>query len=64
LIVVQLFWVAQQFGYEPREARPWNEASVLGAAIRKNGWKAYDKTEELLAPLSARVPAVVSAADV
>lgn len=50
LIVVQLFWLAQQMGYEPRRARPWPEAARIGAAIRAKGWKAYDKTRGLLLP--------------
>jgi len=50
LIVVQLFWLAQQLGYTPRGARPWAEANLLGVAIRANGWKAYDKTRKLVAP--------------
>jgi hypothetical protein len=62
LIVVQLFWLAQQMGYQPRRARPWSEAAVLGAAIRSNGWKAYDKTRHLLLPDG--VPLATGAADV
>jgi len=55
LIVVQLFWLAQKCGYAPRAARPWAEASHLGAAIRSNGWKAYDKTRKLVAPEAVAV---------
>lgn len=63
LIVVQLFWLAQQLGYAPRRARPWDEARVVGAAIRTRGWKAYEKTRQLVAlgPVpDTAVPATVA----
>lgn len=47
LIVVQVFWLAQRLGYTPRVARDWPRARALGAAIRADGWKAYDKTRWL-----------------
>jgi hypothetical protein len=55
LIVVQVFWLAQQFGYKPRNANAWSRARVLGGAIRENGWKAYGKTEQLFASYKSSV---------
>jgi len=49
LIIVQAFWVAQQFGYAPRTARDWTAAKHLGAAIREGGWKAWGPTGVLFA---------------
>ena len=47
LFWVQLFWACQKFGYRPQATRSWSEASVVGADIRRDGWKAYDKTARL-----------------
>lgn len=53
LILVQAFWLAQRLGYAPRRARTWDAATVLGESVRSGGWKAYDKTRALFAPLAA-----------
>lgn len=60
LILVQAFWLAQQLGYTPRQARSWEAARVLGEGVRARGWKAYDKTRALFAPLVAPARGSVS----
>ena len=51
LVWVQLFWGLQRFGYRPRKLMPWSEAAELGERIRRNGWRAYPKTERLFAEM-------------
>jgi hypothetical protein len=50
LIVVQVYWLAQQLGFRPRKASAEARARELGAVIRANGWKAYGNTRQLLVP--------------